>query len=147
MKRETLIWFSLIIIGFSSCEESKNINIESIVDTKWKLTHIVDKSGEISTFPLDIDSFEIVFMKNGKLDLINLCNISYGEYSISDNDSLTFYNLGPGTEMYCSPDKLMDWEPIYIYCLQLAEQFSISNNNLTINCKDYQLLFNFLSAS
>jgi hypothetical protein len=61
MKGKIFFWFSLIIIGFVSCEKSEDINIDSIVDTTWKLTQIIDKSGEISNFPSDIDDFEIVF--------------------------------------------------------------------------------------
>ena len=67
MRGKIFIWISLIM-GFMSCEKSEDVKIDSIVDTKWKLTQIVNKSGEISTFPSDIDDFEIVFRKNGKID-------------------------------------------------------------------------------
>lgn len=129
-----------------SCEKSDDIKIDSIVDTKWTLTQIVDKSGEISTFPSDIDDFEIVFRKNRKIDLTNLCNYSFGNYSISEIDSLKIYNVGAGTEKYCLPDKSMDWETIFINSLVSAKTYSILDNRLTINCQDNQLLFDFKST-
>jgi hypothetical protein len=57
MKGKIFIWISLIIIGFVSCKKSEDININSIVDTEWKLTQIIDKSGKASDFPSDIDDF------------------------------------------------------------------------------------------
>lgn len=146
MRGNLFIWISLIIIGFTSCEKSEDINIDSIVDTKWKLTQIIDKSGEISNFPSEIDDFEIVFRKNGKIDLTNLCNYSFGNYLISEIDSLMIYNVGAGTEKYCLPDKSMDWETKFINSLISAENYSITDNELTIDCQDNKLVFDFVST-
>jgi heat shock protein HslJ len=146
MRRKIFIGISLIIIGFLSCEKTEDIRVDSLVDTKWKLTQIVDNSGNISTFPSDIDDFEIVFRKNGKIDLTNLCNYSFGSYTIYETDSLMIYNVGAGTEKYCLPDKSMDWETIFINSLVSAKTYSIVNNKLTIDCQDKQLLLDFKST-
>ena len=146
MRGKIFIWISLMIIGFTSCEKSEDIEIDSIVDTKWKLTQIVDKSGEISTFPSDIDDFEIVFRRNGKIDLTNLCNYSFGNYSIINDDSMSVYNVGAGTKKYCLPNKSMDWETLFINSLVSTETFSITRSKLTINCHDNKLVFDFKST-
>ena len=130
-------------VGFVSCEKSEDIKIDSIVDTKWKLTQIIDKSGEISNFPSDIDDFEIVFRKSGKIDLTNLCNYSFGEYTLNTADSIEIYNVGAGTEKYCLPDKSMDWETNFINSIILSKTYSIADNKLTIACQDNKLVFDF----
>jgi heat shock protein HslJ len=145
MKTQLFIWISLIFFGFASCNKSEDdINIESIVDTQWKLTRITDKSGKTSDFPSGIDDFEIVFRKNGKINLSNLCNYSYGNYEIKPNDSIRIFSLGRGTQRYCLPDVLMDWEIQFISGLFHAETYTISKNRLTIHSRDYTLIFNFI---
>ena len=146
MKGKIFIWISLIIVGFVSCEKFEDINIDSIVDTKWKLTQIVDNTGEISNFPSEIDDFEIVFRKSGKIDLTNLCNYSFGNYSLTDNNSITIFDVGQGTEKYCLPDLSMDWETAFINNLVDADTYSIADNELTINCQDYNLVLDFVSV-
>jgi len=129
----------------TSCDKSEDdINIESIVDTRWKLIKITDKSGKTSDFPSGIDDFEIVFRKNGKINLSNLCNYSYGIYETKPSDSIRIFNLGRGTERYCLPDVLMDWEIQFISGLFHAETYSISKNRLIINSRDYKLMFTFI---
>ena len=78
------------------------------------------------------------------MDLTNLCNYSFGNYSVTDNDSISFYNVGEGTEKYCLSDKSMDWETLYINSLISAETYSITENKLTLNCRDYKLVFDFI---
>ena len=146
MKKAINYLIALLLIGSSSCEKSGDVNTYSIVDTKWKLIQTIDNSGEISDFPSDIDDFEIVFRKNGKIELTNLCNYSFGNYSLTDNDSITIYNVGIGTEKYCLPKESMDWESIFINSLVSAYSYSINDNKLIMNCQDYKLVFNFVSA-
>lgn len=145
MKAKIFISISLIIIGFVSCEKAKDINIDSIVDTKWKLAHIVDTSGEISDFPSDINDFQIVFRKSGKIDLTSLCNYSFGSYTVTKDDSISIYNVGPGTLKYCLPNKAMDWESLFINSLRSAKTYLIIDRTLIINSQDYKLLFDFIS--
>ena len=145
MKTQLFIWISLLFFGFASCEKSEDdFNIESIADTRWKLIKITDKSGKTSDFPSNIADFEIVFRKNGKINLFNLCNYSYGNYEISDYDSIRIFKVGQGTEMFCQSVIRMDWESLFINNLVLAETFSISKNRLTIHSGDYTLIFNFI---
>lgn len=146
MKTSKYILILLILAGLVvSCEKSEDdFNIESIADTQWKLTRITDKSGKTSDFPSDIDDFEIVFRKNGKINLSNLCNYSYGNYEITDYDSIKIFNIGQGTMMFCQSAIRMDWESLFINNLVLAETFSISKNRLTIHSRDYKLIFAFI---
>ena len=141
MKRKLFIWMSLIIVGLGSCNKAEDIKTDLIVDTKWKLIKIIDKSGEISTFPSEIDDFEILFQESSTIELTNLCNCSFGNYKILDGDSLSIYNIGEGTEKYCLPEKSMDWETLFINSLIMAESYSIRNNTLTIKCRENDLVF------
>ena len=145
MRRNVFVWISLIVIGLVSCEKSEDINIDSLIDTKWKLSKVVDKLGVTSDFPSEIDDFEIVFRKSGKIDLTNLCNYSFGSYTV-DNDSIKIENVGAGTEMYCLPDIAMDWENLFVNSLVSAQTYLIADNKLTINCQDYELIFDFIST-
>lgn len=148
MKTQLFIWISLLFFGFASCEKSEDdFNIESIADTRWKLIKITDKSGKTSDFPSDIADFEIVFQGNEKIKLFNLCNYSYGNYEISDYDSIRIFKVGQGTEMFCQSVIRMDWESLFINNLVLAETFSISKNRLTINCRDSKLTFGFIGKN
>lgn len=137
----TIILF--ILAGLvTSCEKSEDdFNIESIADTRWKLIKITDKSGTTSDFPSGIADFEILFRKNGKINLSNLCNYSYGSYEITDYDSIKIFNIGQGTEMFCQSVIRMDWESLFINNLVQAETFSISKNRLVIHSRDYKLIF------
>jgi heat shock protein HslJ len=128
-----------------SCEKSEDdFNIESIADTRWKLIKITDKSGTTSDFPSGIADFEIVFRKNGKINLSNLCNYSCGNYKIKPNDSIKILNLGPATKRYCLPDVRMDWEIQFISGLFHAETYTILKNRLVIHSRNYTLIFNFI---
>jgi heat shock protein HslJ len=148
MKTQLFIWFSLIIFGFVSCDKSEDdFNIESIADTRWKLIKITDKSGKTSDFPSGIDDFEIVFQENGKIELFNLCNYSFADFETSDCDSIKIFNIGQGTEKYCQPVILMDWEIHFISGLFHAETYTISKNRLTINSRDSKLTFGFIGKN
>lgn len=146
MKTKLLTLISILILGFVSCEKSNNeINVDSIIDTRWKLTKTIDNNtGQISDFPSELDDFEIVFRKNSKIDLPNYCNYSFGAYNLGDKDSINIYNVGEGTEKYCLPDLAMDWENLFINNLVSAESYSIIDNELTINCQDCKLIFDFV---
>jgi len=146
MKNNVIIWTSLIILGLVSCEKSEDkISIDSIVDTKWKLAQIIDEASVTSDFPNGIDDFEIVFRKNGKIDLINLCNYSFATYNIKDNDVIKIENIGEGTYKHCLPEIAMDWENHFINKLNYADSYSIINEKLTINCQGSKLIFDFVS--
>lgn len=158
MKTQNLNKLVILLLGFTiitgllSCEKENNdINVDSLIDTKWKLTKVIDSTGKISNFPSEIDDFEIIFLKNGIIDLPGYCNYSFGDYQLGDNDSLTVNNVGPGTEMFCGPALAMEWENLFINSLICAETYSIDGNELTINCKDNKLcrdnklVFTFLS--
>lgn len=136
---------SLLFFGLVSCEKSEDdFTIESIADTRWKLIKITDKLGKTSDFPSGIEDFEIVFRKNGKINLSNLCNYSYGNYEIKPNDSLRIFSLGQATKRYCLPDVLMDWEIQFISGLFHADTYSTSKNRLTINSGNNKLIFTFV---
>lgn len=147
MKTKLFILISILILGFVSCEKFQNeINVDSIIDTKWKLAKVIDNNtSEISNFPSEIDDFEIVFRKNGKIDLPNYCNYSFGAYNLGNKDSIKIYNVGEGTEKYCLPDLAMDWEILFINNLVSAKTYSIVDNKLILNCQDNKLIFEFVS--
>lgn len=101
-----LIILSVLIITILNCKKSsEELNIDSLINTKWKLNKITDnKVGRTSYFPCEIDDFEIVFHENGNIDLLNFCNYSFGEYNISGTNIINIINIGPCTLMYCLPD-------------------------------------------
>lgn len=145
MKNKLTLLIGLLIFGLVSCEKSQSdVKVDSLVDSKWTLTQMIDKStGQVSEFPSGINDFEIVFRKNGKIDLPNYCNYSYGIFKISDPDSLTISSVGPGTEKYCLPDISMDWETDFINGLIASKTYSINNNILTINSQDNKLVLGY----
>lgn len=149
MKSFIAILIPLSIIIFSGCEKSNNdLNLESIIDTKQTLLKIIDnETGEITKFPEQLDKFDIVFKQHGILELPKYCNYSFGTYNLISNDSLIISNVGPGTEKYCLPDLLMDWETLFINALRESTTYSILQNHLTINCNSaYDLVFDFIES-
>ena len=147
MKTIIPILIFLIIVILSGCEKSNNdLNIESIVDTKWTLLKIIDnETGEVTKFPEQIEKFDIVFRQNGKIELPSYCNYSYGKYNLFDIDSIHIYDVGAGTYKYCLPDLSMDWEILFINNLTASETYLIEQNHLTIKCNsDYDLVFDFI---
>ena len=132
---------------FIGCEKSDNdLKVKSIIDTKWTLSKIIDHTtSEITNFPTEIENFEIVFRKNGKINLPDYCNYSYGEYILGESNSINIYNVGEGTEKYCSPEIRMDWETLFINNLVSAKTYSVENNQLKIYCEsNYDLVFEFV---
>ena len=147
MKYFILIFSAITTIIFNSCEKSNNgIKLDSIIATKWALSKTIDnQKGEITNFPDQIDTFYLVFVQYGILDLPDYCNYSFGHYELPANDSLIISNVGPGTEKYCLPDLKMHWETLFINSLRESRTYSITNDQLTINCySDYNLVFDLV---
>lgn len=147
MKTKIAVLTSILILVCHSCEKMNNeINIDSLVNTKWVLTKIIDNNiGNITEFPEGIDNLYIVFKKAGDIELTGFCNFSYGEYNLTYTDSLEIINIGPSTLMYCLPELLMDWEIIFACNFPASKTFTISQNQLTINCdSEYNLVFDFV---
>lgn len=149
MKTFISILLTLSLAIFSSCEKSNNdLSLDSMVNTKWTLSKIIDnQTGETTMFPEQIDKFDIVFKQHGIIELPDYCNYSWGTYNLIGTDSLVISNVGPGTEKYCLPDLSMDWEILFINALRESKTYSIENNQLTINCNsDYDLTFDFVEC-
>lgn len=147
MKSGILLITVLTVFIVAGCEKSgDNSTVDSIFDTKWTLIKAVNnESGEITEFPEQINRFYMTLRKNGSVELSGLCNFSYGKYSIADNDTLIFYNVGPATKIYCLPDLLMDWESLFTQNLRQSETYKIEQNQLMIHTGyDYDLVFDFV---
>ena len=145
--KNTLILLSTLLFIITGCDEhNADINITSIVDTRWNLSEIINNyTGDTTNFPAEINDFSIIFQKNGKIDLPEYCNYSSGEFSLNKKDSIKIFNVGPGTEKYCSPDLAMNWETLFINSLVNAETFALNQNKLTIHSNsDYNLIFSFV---
>ncbi len=145
MRTKLTILLSLLIFGFISCEKfQSDVKVVSLIDSKWTLTQMIDNSTKkVTDFPSEIDDFEIIFRKNGKIDLPNYCYYSYGTFKIIAPDSLKISNIGPGTEKYCLPDISMEWETKFINGIIASKTYSINNNILTIKSYDNMLLFSY----
>lgn len=147
MKSFILIFIAIATFILSSCEKSNTgIKLDSILATKWALSKTIDnQTGETTDFPDQIDTFYLVFGQYGILELPDYCNYSFGHYELLPNDSLIISNVGPGTEKYCQPDLRMNWENLFINSLRESGTYSITNDQLTINChSDYNLVFNLV---
>jgi heat shock protein HslJ len=149
MKTFYPILLILTLVISSSCDKSNNdLNLDTIVNTQWTLSKIIDnQTGEITEFPVQIDKFHIIFKQYGIIELPDYCNYSFGTYSLINDDSLIISNVGPGTEKYCLPDLAMDWETLFINSLRKSETHSVMNNHLTVNSSgDYDLVFDFVES-
>ena len=150
MKTKLLTIIILLIPLFYCCEKTdSSINIDSILDTKWTLSKIINnETGEIEKFPEQFDKFYVVFKSNGDIELLGFCNFSYGDYELINTDSLRINNIGPSTLMYCLPDLRMDWELIFATNFPNSKTYTIDNNKLTVNCdSEYDLAFNYVENS
>jgi len=150
MKTKLLTIIIVLIPLLYSCEKSDNsINIDSILDTKWTLSKIINnETGETEEFPEQFDKFYIVFKSNGNIELLGFCNFSYGDYELINTDTLQINNIGPSTLMYCLPDSRMDWELIFATNFPNSKTFSIDKNKLTVNCEsEYDLVFDYVESS
>lgn len=139
----------LLIFILSGCDKS-NIppEINSIVNTEWILLKIIDNNtGKITSFPDEIDKFHISFKQYGIIELPNYCNYSYGTYELPGSDKIIISRVGPGTEKYCSPNILMNWETLFINALRESKTYSYNNSQLTIESTgDYDLIFEFVQS-
>lgn len=150
MKTKILTMIIVLIPLLYCCEKSDNsINIDSIPDTKWTLSKIIDnETGEIKEYPDQLDKFYVVFKSDGNIELLGFCNFSYGDYELTNTDSLKINNIGPSTLMYCLPDLRMDWELIFATNFPYSKTFSINSNKLTVNCdSEYDLVFDYVESS
>ncbi|MCK5138092.1 MAG: META domain-containing protein [Bacteroidales bacterium] len=142
-----LIFLSLVL--FYSCEKIENdCPIQSIINTKWSLSKIIDnETNEITEFPGEIENFEILFKQLGIIELPGLCNYSFGTFTLNDKDSMNIFDVGPGTEKYCLPQLSMDWENLFIINLRESSSYLIDQNQMTITCDGaYNLVFDFVES-
>jgi len=147
MKTNRIFMTAVLIPMLYCCEKQKNnINIDSLLDTKWTLSQIINnKTEEIEKFPEQLDNFDIIFQSNGNLQLLGFCNFSYGEFELINFDSLRIKNIGPSTLKYCHPDLSMDWELIFATNFPDSKTYSIYENQLSINtANEYNLVFEFV---
>lgn len=145
---KSFIYKGIILAVFLTigCERLNNdLNLESIVQTEWLLSRIIDnETGEVKLFPQELDKFIIIFKDDGLIELPGYCNYSFGHYELIGNDSLLVYDLGPATKKYCLPDLHMEWEVLFIHTLAESKSYSIDGNQLIIHCQnDYNLVFDY----
>lgn len=145
-----MFFLVIALLGlFYGCEESGDQlnfdNISNISNTKWTLAKIIDNTTrEVTNFPEELDSFNIIFKQDGTIELPGYCNFSYGYYELESPDSIHILSLGPSTKRYCLPDLFMEWEILFTHNLREAQTYFLHNNQLTIQCNsDYNLVFNF----
>lgn len=148
MKIKSLFLVLTFFLFFEACEIfHAEPEVNSIIDTQWKLIQVVDLgSGSESDFPSEIDDFKIVFRKNGKIELPDYCNYSYGSFELGGVDSIRVFNVGEGTEKYCYPDLAMDWESLFINSLVSAETYTLEKNRLDLKCRENKLIFDYIGA-
>ena len=149
MRAQVYIVTLLLLLILCECEKfDNNSEINSIVNTEWILSKIIDNNtGEITTFPVQIEKFHISFKQNGILELPNYCNYSFGTYELIGTDSLLITRVGPGTEMACLPVLLMDWETLFINALRESKTYSLNNSQLIIESNgDYDLGFDYVQS-
>ncbi len=143
-----LVWIALLLMVLMACEKSDDdAKTGPIVNTEWKLEQIIDESDIASNFPSTINDFEIAFKENGNIELVNLCNYTFGSYSLSSGNSIKIYNVGQGTEKYCEPLLRMQWETLFVNSFITAKTYSIDKKKLSINCEDCKLVFAVVEPS
>ncbi len=122
----------LIITGCS------NSSVSEIEDTKWVLDSYGDRDN-----PRDVlEGTEITATFNSEDSRVTGsagCNSYFGGYEIDDGLSV---GMLANTEMWCGePEGRMDQETEYLKILQAAEDYTINDGMLTIDCGDDVLIY------
>ena len=126
-------------------QQEKTVKIlvggQSMDDSQWKLIRVQDKETlEVNHYPLAIEPPYIIHFKEDFTFAFSLsCNYSQGKYVIGSNGSITFYEFFPGTEMLCGG--LSYWEDLVVYNLLQSKKYTITGNQLTIDCEKNSLYF------
>lgn len=147
MKFLFCIFLILLVIFITGCEHSDDdISLESLENTQWFLEEVINnETGKITSFPDEIEKFNIIFKQNGAIQLPKNCNFSQGTFQVTGNDSLVITSIGPGTKKYCLPDLFMEWETLFIQHLVEARTYAIDGHKLTLFCdSEYDLVFDYL---
>lgn len=140
-----LTFAAIILLGFLSspgCDNKDDTGVASLKKTKWILKQSFDPETQSTTeFPPGIRSFYIIFNNDGSLTIENLCNFSYGTYSVMDS-SLNITGIGPATKLYCISETFMQWESALINGLKTAKVYSIDEHTLYLTCdNNFKLIF------
>src|SRR4030042_878548 len=138
MKRYGVILIVLtaaLILAFTGCSDSSSGKLEDIT---WVLQSYGDPDN-----PKDvIEGTEITATFNSEDDRITGsagCNSYFGGYEINDGLSV---GMLANTEMWCGePEGRMDQETEYLKILQAAEDHTINDGTLTIDCDDDVLIY------
>lgn len=130
-----IVLSTALILAFTGCSGSSSDKLE---DTKWVLESYGDRDN-----PQDvIEGTEITATFNSKDDQVNGsagCNHYFGGYEMKDGLSV---GMVGSTEMWCGePEGRMDQETEYLKILQAAEDYTINDDTLTIDCGDDVLIY------
>lgn len=123
----------------TSCK--KHDQITHLTTSKWKLTETTLSNGDIEEHPEVLVDFIIEFEESNNFYLPNNCNYTEGEFEVWNEDSISFSQIGPGTEKYCVGVCELNKEVPFINRLKEAKTYSIVDNKLTIFCGSENLLF------
>ncbi|MFI3286393.1 MAG: META domain-containing protein [Rikenellaceae bacterium] len=125
MKKFQFLALALIVFIVScgttrTTSTSKSFNLET---TKWQIEEL---NGE--AIDAKADSFTIEFREDKRIGAKGSCNIIIGDYSYSNDGTLTLRPVG-ATRTAC-PDMTTEME--YISALEKATSFEVDGNNLTL---------------
>lgn len=131
MKLSVMVGLVFLLLS-SACDKDENtFSGRGLEGTQWKVLRIVDKTtGKVDEFPSEAKNFELIFRTGGKLNLLNMCNYSYGKYLVSGS-SLQFQVLGPATEMYCGI--IAEFEEVFLGTLSKVKEYKLLNKQLVLS--------------
>ena len=116
------------------------INVPSpLINKTWKFTH------SNATFPSCAQDYIMIFKENATVEFPLNCNISSGNYNVDENSFISVYGgisfsgFYPCTEKYCG--ELYELENFVVNYLSKAIIYSVQDNHLVIECKDFIYLY------
>ena len=113
---------------------------QSMDDSQWKLIRVQNKeTSENKIYPQNSEPYIIHFKKDFTVEFPLHCNISQGTYIIGNNGYIAFDGFFPCTEKYCQG--LYEWEMLVVNNLLHSKKYTISGNQLTIDCEENCLIF------
>lgn len=106
------------------------------IENNWILLGFLDTEtkNEICK-PESLKEMNIEFMNNNKFHANSSCNSIFGDYSISNPDSIKFTNMNT-TLIFCINDTVREWEEKLWTGLKDATNFDITGNRLIIITKN-----------
>jgi heat shock protein HslJ len=122
-----LALLALVTIIFVGCNSTKTA-VDGIEGKTWKLKTLNGK--DMSDLKLDRDVYFMLTKEENRVSGFSGCNNMMGSYTLEEGNRIKFSQMA-STMMAC-PDGVFN-ESEFIEIFELADNYTINNNELSIN--------------